>query len=212
MPLLLSTCKPDDDVIWTEPIYLGEGGNYIYFTQGWWKYKNTVTEEIDSTILVSSNRRVRHYTCGESNNSLKKEDITFRTESKTVCVDKDFRIRQAWGCQPTNTLNRYFEFFAKDYCQNFSESVVFYYPFDLSSSGNSGQDVVFNQLHDSLKVQDQWYYDVAEFEVDIDYIWDNKITKYFWAKNVGLIKREKYAHWTREFIESWELVEFDVSQ
>ena len=71
---------------------------------------------------------------------------------------------------------------------------------------------VLNQVHDSLQVQGQWYYDVAEFEVDIDYVWDNKITKYYWAKHVGLIKREKYAHWTREFIEGWELIDYEVTQ
>lgn len=210
---VLSSCDPDDEFIPQGPVLLGEGRDYIYFTEGWWKYKNTVTDKIDSSILVRSNIRLLKHTCGENNRFLEKEDITFKTKSLTECVNKDYRSSQAWGCQPSNLLNHYFQFFAKDYCQGFSESVVFFYPFDKNlQGGNSGQNIVFNQLYDSLQVQGQWYYDVAEFELDRDYIWDERRTKYYWAKHVGLIKREKYMNFTDEYIEGWELIDYDVTQ
>lgn len=96
----------------------------------------------------------------------------------------------------------------------YAESVVFYYPFDLSQSGNSGQDVVFNQLHDSLQVKGQWYYDVAEFEIDNDWIWGTKFTdhtKYYWAKHVGLIKRSLLEEHSDIEVESWELLNYGVT-
>jgi hypothetical protein len=65
--LALSSCDPDDDFIPQGPVLLGEGRDYIYFTEGWWKYKNTVTDKIDSSILVRSNITLRKYTCGENN-------------------------------------------------------------------------------------------------------------------------------------------------
>ena len=96
--LTLSSCGPDDEFIPQGPVLLGEGRDYIYFTEGWWKYKNTVTDKIDSSILEYSNIRLLKHTCGENNRFLEKEDITFKTKSLTECVNKDYRSSQAWGC------------------------------------------------------------------------------------------------------------------
>jgi hypothetical protein len=63
-----------------------------------------------------------------------------------------------------------------------------------------------------MLVQSKWYYSVAEFEVDYDPSWDGRRIKYFWAKNVGLIKREQYMNFTEEFLQSWELIDHQVIQ
>jgi hypothetical protein len=218
LPFILSTCKPDDgnSQVTLGPLYLGEAADYIYFLEGsWWKYQNTKTNEIDSTVLTSSYLELKNYTCSDNTNWIQKEDITFTTESKTICSNRNYRIRQAWGCRPNNTLNKYFEFFVQDGCKNFSESVTFYFPFDLPKSGSGGQDVIFNKLHDSLKVQNQWYQDVAEFEIDNDPTYERykyPRTKYFWAKNIGLLKKEKYSISAIEPEEAWELIDHNVIQ
>ena len=214
----LVNCNPDDEPINSGPVLLGEGRDYIIFPEGsWWKYENTKTGEIDSIVMTSSSEELITYGCGESDNSLVKENFNMRANSETICRSLTFRIRQAWGCQPANKLNHYFEFLVKDGCARSSESALFYYPFDLSKSGVSGQDLFFRAFHDSLEVLGVWYDEVAEFELDKDFIWDRKITKYFWAKGVGLIRREQYRRdpdeWSKpiELLTAWQITDYHIS-
>jgi hypothetical protein len=56
------------------------------------------------------------------------------------------------------------------------------------------------------------YSKVAEFETNKDWQTGGYTTNTFWAKNIGLIKREKYSPLTGEYIESKELIEYNVTQ
>jgi hypothetical protein len=218
--LLLATpftwlgCNDDDGPITLGPLYLGEAKDYVYFKEGsWWVYKNSISKEIDSSVVISDYLELKTYGCSENQNSLQKEDYRLNIKSKTICRNLEFTLRRPWGCQPLNLLNSYFEVFMDYECGlPKGTSVTFYYPFDLEKSGNSGQDVFFIQLHDSLQVQNQWYYDVAEFEVDIDYSQNGRKGVYYWARNAGLIKREKHSHVTQQLEESWELIDYNVIQ
>jgi len=135
-----------------------------------------------------------------------------KAKSYTICRNQNIDINQPLGCLPLNNLNSYFQVGVIDGCQSGSRSVMFYYPFDLPKGGGASQDVIFKGKLDSLQVQDKWYYDVVEFEVDIDYSQNGRRGVYFWAKNVGLIKRDRYSHITKEIEESWELIDYKVTQ
>ena len=78
----------------------------------------------------------------------------------------------------------------------------------------SGQSSRLNTIYDSLQVQGQWYYDVAEFELDNDWIWGTKYTdhtKYYWAKHVGLIRRVLLEEKTDTELESFDLISYQVT-
>jgi len=81
--------------------------------------------------------------------------------------------------------------------------------------GVSGQISTHRLTHDSLQVQGEWFYDVAVFEVDNDWIWNTfntNHTKYYWAKNVGLIRRVLLEETSQVEVESYNLIKYQVTQ
>ena len=212
LPFILTTCK-DDEIVTLGPLYLGEAADYIFFEEGsWWKYVNTKTNEVDSTTVSYSYRELQYYGCSENSNFIEKEDFKMRAESSTICRNQKISIDQPWGCRPNNELNHYFQVSVRDGCESGLESVIFYYPFDLEKGGGASQDVIFNEVHDSIQVQSKWYYSVAEFHLDYDPSWGQRKSIYYWAKSIGLIKREQYEHFTNQFIQGWELINHQVIQ
>ncbi|PCJ67735.1 MAG: hypothetical protein COA58_00955 [Bacteroidetes bacterium] len=200
----MSTCKPDEDIPVTGEYRLGPKGEaYIKFTPGsYWIYENDKSKELDTITMQWYYSKMINLK-GERN-SFSREDIDLKMGPYI------FDLQHPYPDATPSPLPHVFVFHTQ---KGPSRSGIFFYPFDTNlQGGNSGQVTKLNQLHDSLKIQDQWYYDVAEFEADIDYIWDERRTKYFWAKNIGLVKREKYMNFTEEYIEGWELIDFDVSQ
>jgi len=214
IPLLLNSCKDD------EPQYLGEfrlgaeGESYIKFEPGsYWVYENDKTGEIDSVSMIYYQSNIRYF---EGNrNTFHREDIAFQWRgSKTSYYS--FRTVHPFVDSPDPADLRGVRMFNFP-CRNIGNSVgMFFYDIGMTSEslggGVSGQITTLRNKFDSLQVQDKWYYDVVEFEVDQDYSWDERRTKYFWAKNVGLIKREQYMNFTDEFLQSWELTFYNVTQ
>jgi hypothetical protein len=97
-----------------------------------------------------------------------------------------------------------------------SPSTMIFVPIKQSGSGGvSGQISILSNTFDSLKVQGEWFYDVAEFEIDNDWIWNTfntNHTKYYWAKNVGLIRRVLLEEHTTAEVESFNLIRYQVIQ
>lgn len=208
----LTCCKPDD-----EPTYLGEfrlgeeGESYIKFEPGsYWIYENDMTQELDTIVMDYYYSTMRKF------EGLKREyyreDISFgwRTGATGAYVfrslhpfadltpEESFQSSVRHWSIPGGGLSG-------------SKTAMMHMPPKFNAGGGSGQISQLAALHDSLLVKDTWYYDVAEFEVDIDPAWKGRPTKYFWAKHVGLIKREQYEHWTEAYTQGWHLIEYNVN-
>ena len=213
LPFILTTCKDD------EPQYLGEfrlgaeGEAYIKFEPGsYWVYENDMTGERDSFEMRDYNAKVETYEGFEY--SFQKENVEFSwyKNQTSVYYFEPFGVfadaTRRPGLNPSTDMYTF-----THYTPGFSGSCIFYYPFSSEYTGSvSGQQTIVSSIYDSLQVQGEWYYDVAVFEVDNDPLLDNKPSKYYWAKNVGLIKKEKFKHWTNEYIEGWHLVKYQVTQ
>ena len=212
LPFILTTCKDD------EPQYLGEfrlgaeGEAYIKFEPGsYWVYENDMTGERDSIVMDYYRSKMRHFQGLER--EYYREDISFKWESNNgvyifnsvhpfadLTPESAFQSNSRHWAMPCNR-------------QVVGPSAIMHMPPTFTSGGGvSGQISTHRLTHDSLQVQGEWYYDVAVFEVDNDPLLDNKPSKYYWAKNVGLIKKEKFKHWTNEYIEGWHLVKYQVTQ
>jgi hypothetical protein len=214
LPFVLTTCKDD------EPQYLGEfrlgaeGEAYIKFEPGsYWVYENDMTGERDSIVMDYYRSEMRPFQGLERNYS--REHIEFKwsineTGSYTHITGHPFVDLTPENVWQNSVMN--WGFITTP--EAASASTIVFMPIAESGAGGAvgGTGMHLSEMYDSLNVSNEWYYEVAVFEVDRDWIWDSKPTKYYWAKNVGLIKKEKFKHWTNEYIEGWHLVKYQVTQ
>jgi hypothetical protein len=97
------------------------------------------------------------------------------------------------------------------------EIVPFYHPFVPNSfSGTGSSYIYYKGIDSSLILNGKTYHNVANFELIPDDIWYPNThpietrypkAKFYWAKNVGLIKRHNL---TENY--SWELIEYHLIQ
>ena len=209
--LALSSCSPDD-----EPHYLGEfrlgaeGEAYIKFEPGsYWVYQNDQTGERDSVVMQWYNSQMLHFE-GRTRDYYR-EHIQFQWKG-TTSGTYDFVTSHLFvDLTPQEQFDKSIRRWNVATHKVTGTSTMIYFPLDYNVGGSvSGQRVELKR-YDSLQVQGQWYYDVAEFEAKPDPLMNGRIGRYYWAKNVGLIKREKYEHWTNEYTEGWHLIRYQVT-
>jgi hypothetical protein len=215
LPFVLTMCKDD------EPQYLGEfrlgaeGEAYIKFEPGsYWVYENDMTGERDSIVMEYYRSKLRHFQGLER--EYYREDISFKWESNNgvyifnsvhpfadLTPESAFQSNSRHWAMPCNK-------------QVVGPSAIMHMPPTLTSGGGvSGQISTHRLTHDSLQVQGEWFYDVAVFEVDNDWIWNTfntNHTKYYWAKNVGLIRRVLLEETSQVEVESYNLIKYQVTQ
>ena len=210
----LHSCKDD------EPQYLGEfrlgaeGESYIKFEPGsYWVYENDISGERDSVVMEYYRSEMWHF------EGLKREyyreHIAFKWTRngigswifRTTHPFTDLTPEQTWQ----NSVNNW-GFVTSPGAA--SPSTIVFVPISENGAGGAlgGTGMHLDSTKDSLQVSDEWFYDVAVFEVDNDPIFDSKPSKYYWAKNVGLIKKENFSHLTGERLELWDLVKYQVTQ
>jgi hypothetical protein len=87
---------------------------------------------------------------------------------------------------------------------------AFMHPFVDGYGSSTGSSITrFIGLDSTLIIQGKTYQNVAKFDIDQDDIWYNYAnypnTVYYWAKDVGLIKR-----WNKTDNYAWELIEYNI--
>lgn len=93
--------------------------------------------------------------------------------------------------------------------------IPFFYPFDLGGFSSTGFSTIqLLNKENNFNIQNKEYFEVSIFNIDYDAIWHSDtsspavmypITKYYWAKNVGLVKRENVSE-----NYSWELIDHHI--
>jgi hypothetical protein len=213
LPFILTTCKDD------EPQYLGEfrlgaeGEAYIKFEPGsYWVYENDMTGERDSIVMDYYRSEMRHFQGLERNYS--REHIEFKWSINETGSYTHITGHPFVDLTPASTWDesvRRWSFVSTPEAS--SSSTMIWVPVKFETGGGvSGQLTKRTEIYDSLQVQGEWYYDVAVFEVDNDWIWDSKPTKYYWAKTVGLVKKEQFKHQSGEYVQGWHLIKYQVTQ
>ena len=215
IPLLLNSCKDD------EPQYLGEfrlgaeGESYIKFEPGsYWVYENDKTGERDSVVMDYYYSEMRHF------KGLEREYYREHIEFTWLASSGTYNFNSLHGF-PDLTPEADFQRGLKHWSipcrkQVVGQSAIMHMPPTYNSGGGvSGQISLLSMVHDSLLVAGEWYHDVAVFEVDNDWIWNTfntNHTKYYWAKNVGLIRRVLLEENSIVELESFNLIKYQVTQ
>jgi hypothetical protein len=211
LPFILTTCKDD------EPQYLGEyrlgaeGEAYIKFEPGsYWVYENDMTGERDSIVMDYYRSEMRPFQGLER--EYYREHIEFGWKKNTAGSYRSYCIHPFVDLTPDATWHesvRSWYFYTSPEAASAGTIVSVPINKDISNGIANGYQSSFL---DSLQVQGEWYYDVAVFEVDNDWIWDSKPTKYYWAKTVGLVKKEQFKHQSGEYVQGWHLIKYQVTQ
>ena len=80
-----------------------------------------------------------------------------------------------------------------------------------SNSGTGSSYAAYIGMDSTLTIQGKTYYNVAKFDIDSDGVWSKTYpytttgSKYYWAKDVGLVKRT-----ATHRDENWELIEYNI--
>lgn len=217
LPYVFTACVEEDNL----PQYLGEfklgaeGEAYIKFEPGsYWIYENTKTKQLDTAVMKWYSSSMANFD-GERR-KYSREQIEFRWQTTRGeyrfshgNVYEDLTWDSTW-----NKSVRHWGF-ALTGPSGIPSTVISTPPnLDFVGGGTSGQKVAINKIHDSLQVQNKWYYKVAEFELDSDpsyYTLYTDHTKYYWARNVGLVRRVLLEEHTTTEVESWDIIEYNVT-
>jgi hypothetical protein len=205
--LTLQNCKPDDEVDKTYgPYTLGEARDYLDFKPGsWWVYQNNKSGLYDTLVLKSISIRSQSFT---GKNTVIKDMVNMLIYSTTTKYEYKY-----YSCGANPDAKKEYLTNANTIClihgkskpgDYQGETESFFYPFDSSYVGwyshYKGVDSTYN-----LKGVD--YSMVRKFYIAHDYTWDNWWVNYYWAKDVGLIRRENI-----KLDESWDLINYRVEK
>ncbi len=211
--MLLPHCKNKDcheDGTCAAEFYrfkLGEAKAYLWAQpSSYWIYKNTATNELDTQICTSfvfdslktkgtqdySNHinveydRIRR-TIQSSYNQWIYYDETDKPEPNGSSFNGNYRI-------------------IIDRNANGSINTPFFYPFNINAWSSNTQ---CKGIDTTLTIQGKTYANVVRFEISLDGLWENSPpytgSKYYWAKDVGLIKRTALNK-----PDNWELIEYNI--
>lgn len=213
LPFWLTTCTDK------EPQYLGEyklgpgGEAYIKFEPGsYWVYENDKTGERDSITMEWYSSEMIHF------EGLRREYYREHIQFRWLGNSGEYTFTSLHGF-PDLTPQDAFERGLKHWSIPASktaigESAIMHMPPTYNSGGGViGQTSLVTQTYDSLQVSGEWFYEVAEFEVDNDWLWntfDTNHTKYYWAKNIGLIRRVLLEEHSQLEVESFNLIKYEV--
>jgi len=211
----LKGCQKTQNEYYVKHLY--EAENYLWAKPGsYWIYKNTKTGDLDTQQVTN----FAFFTDTTINfKGVKKSERLIYIIYDLLYV----RIYSSFNnWYYVHTTNRYSNLGDEPnsnrvICERevSSEGSVqpFFFPFEigLKGAGTGSSYTTLKSVEPKLIIQGEEFTNVAVFNVDIDPIWEDKLdcvrpnTSYYWAENVGLIKKEMggcgYA---------WELIEHNI--
>ncbi len=191
---------------------LGEAKSYLWSKPGsYWIYKNTKTNELD-TLTCTGFKLDSFTTKGTEDYS---KHITIRYDflkrylyssfNKWTYVDETSK----YYADGTPFKGLFFAIMKQVYGEGIISAI--HYPFDYPAKSGTGSSLTsYIGMDTTLLIQGKTYFNVAKFELDMDELSEKDcqyipITRYYWAKDVGLIKKM-----VKNCNYSWELIEHQI--
>jgi hypothetical protein len=209
--ITLHCCKPDDEVGKTYgPYTLGEARDYIDFKPGsWWVYQNNKSGLYDTLVLKSISIRSQTFT---GKNTVIKDMVNMLIYSTTTKYEYEYYTFGANPDLPAKSLAPPYSIdlrLGKSKAGDYNgETVTFFYPFDKNHKGNISMFESSLIHKDTTIVLPKYTIDsVVVFKCKDDACWDGFTVNYYWAKDVGLIRKENINKG-----ESWDLVNYHIEK
>jgi hypothetical protein len=210
----LKGCQKTQNEYYVKHLY--EAENYLWAKPGsYWIYKNTKTGDLDTQQVTN----FAFFTDTTINfKGVKKSERLIYIIYDLLYVRIYSSFNKWYYVHTTNRYNNLGDEVNSNrvICERevSGEGSVqpFFFPFEvgLQGAGDGTSYTTLKSLESKYTLQGKEFLKVAIFEIDLDVIWyPNSIkypkTRYYWAENVGLVKREN----TKENY-SWELIEYNI--
>lgn len=191
---------------------MGEAKDYLWAKPGsYWIYRNTKTGDLDTVTC-----KVFYF------DTIRKEGT--EDYSLNVTIEYEFMFRGLYSTfspysytetttpysansRPVNTIRT---ILTRECTDGLIE--CFFYPFEPGvHAGTGSMYCSYTGMDSTYALQGKTYYNVAKFDLDSDDIGEPKLscehahTIYYWAKDVGLIKKEVL---TCNY--NWELIDYNI--
>jgi hypothetical protein len=190
---------------------LGEIKDYHSFKDGtWWIYKNMIDSRYDTVYLHKS--RIDTQYRENITRKFSYENIDYTTTSTTLKENYHFYNEYGLSAEPVDW--KYFYNISRSRISNANgfEGVRYVYSYPYSPQLGGVSQTIFRDTFDQLIILGKSYNNVVVFDVKKDDSWDEYPTRYYWAKNYGLIKREKFDVDETTLTEGWELFDSFIVQ
>lgn len=206
-------CQCVKPTITTGPYPLGINKDYHYFKTGsWWVYKNNLTNEKDSIVTIQ---------CDTASITFTEEypgEFYKTTFTQLFIRQKSFSYNYTlqYLCNKISPEKYHFFLDKTTYFQsNTKYSTPWAYPFQ--------PEAYFKELIPNITIQGKTYNEVAVFQIWNDesvqlptlpyYFLSDAPTKYYWAKEIGLIMIEQglfRPDLQQSFTHKWELTNYNL--
>jgi len=155
--------------------------SYVFFKEGsYWIYQDTLNNKIDSVYLLHHNVSLNDYCIPSS----PYEEILEQSYYSSF-FNKFTDTIGSYGHASRNTFN----------------GGVFSGDFSLYMDSGNWQGITY-ELLDSLQINNYWYKDVRILAYDFN--------KYYWAKDIGLVKKTFTYYKLGDTIYDFEILKFNI--
>ena len=209
-----TSCDGDDgkDPYELGPYYMGEWLWYVYFKEGsQWVYESSFEGETryDTVVVTSSRIDTTLFDDGESGHwKVTKENfaLEFSSSHQGFTIHKSSTPRLL-DAVDTNSYSRFS--MERIVWDEGSIRPFFRYTRNYKEAWDGAGFTKFEGKLEKLEIDARTYSDILVFYIESDGTWsfNGNPARYYWSKNIGLIKRENLRTG-----EEWHLVDYDVMQ
>ena len=207
LPVLLTNSCKRDNGDWGKSYPIPqEVLDYFYFQPGSiWVFQNDKTNTLDTITVNDASKRLQDGLKGDKYenarsvwySSLDKYQYHYSvyTQGSAGCI----REGSKWPCYMINLSKTKIG-------DVLSSSYAWFYPFQKGYGGRADfssqpSQITMDNYFDSLKIADTTYYKVMVVKITNSLVANRKDTKFYWAKGVGIIKKENITD-----AETWNLI------
>jgi len=207
--LIISSCKKDEGWGKAYPIPQ-EVLDYFYFQPGSiWVFQNDKTNAIDTITVFKANKSMSNGFKGDKYEKANSEWLStidkyeyhysMFTQGSAGCIKEGSK----WPCYILTCTKL-------KTGDVFSESFSWFYPFKQGYGGDADHSsqtstIVMDSFIDSLQLGTKIHYKVMVVKITNSLVANRKDTKFYWAKGVGIIKKENITDG-----ENWNLIYYNT--